>query len=97
MAKKEKHELVNEKLIELNKLIAPYQLAYVSPKDDCELLAKNAHYQDKDVFDKLKANIKEDGFLSQLPFALKVEMGGCKQIQNLIGKPQGKSSYTGRA
>lgn len=62
---------INEKLSEINKLIAPYQLAYVSPTADCIPLEKNAHYMDKEILDRLTENVERDGFLSQLPFAMK--------------------------
>lgn len=62
---------INNKLEEINKLIDPYKLAYVNPVSDCSLLEKNAHFMDKDIFDKLTQNIKNDGFLSQLPFGMK--------------------------
>lgn len=62
---------IQEKLDEVNKLIAPYQLAYVSPTEDCVPLEKNAHYMEKQTLDRLTANVAEDGFLSQLPFAMK--------------------------
>lgn len=63
--------LIREKLDDVNALIAPYKLAYVSPTEDCVPLERNAHYMDKDIFDRLVENIAEDGFLSQLPFAMK--------------------------
>lgn len=63
-------EDIRERLNDINKLIAPYKLAYVSPVDDCVALEKNAHYMDKDVLDKLVHNVSEDGFLSQLPFGM---------------------------
>lgn len=62
---------IQEKLDEVNKLIIPYQLAYVSPINDCVPLEKNAHYMEKQTLDRLTANVAEDGFLSQLPFAMK--------------------------
>ena len=65
---------VRQKLSEVNKLISPYQLDYVEV-DHCDLLEKNAHYMDKPIFERLTENIKEDGFLSQLPFALKKDTG----------------------
>lgn len=55
---------IQEKLDEVNKLIAPYQLAYVSPTEDCVPLEKNAHYMEKQTLDRLTANVAEDGFLS---------------------------------
>lgn len=63
--------LIREKLDDVNALIAPYKLAYVSPTDDCIPLERNAHYMDKDIFDRLVDNVAEDGFLSQLPFGMK--------------------------
>lgn len=68
--------LIQSKLSEVNELIKPYQLAYVSPTEDCVPLERNAHYMDKDVLDKLTANVSEDGFLSQLPFGMKRESDG---------------------
>lgn len=44
---------IQEKLDEVNKLIAPYQLAYVSPTEDCVPLEKNAHYMEKQTLDRL--------------------------------------------
>lgn len=64
-------EQIRAKLDDINGLIAPYKLAYVHVKDDCVPLERNAHYMDKDVLDKLVHNVKEDGFLSQLPFAMR--------------------------
>ncbi len=71
---KESFELINSKLEEVNKLIAPYKLAYIDPRE-CELLERNAHYMEKGMLEQLASNIKEDGFLSQLPFALKKDDG----------------------
>lgn len=68
--------LIREKLDDVNKLIAPYKLAYVSPTEDCIPLERNAHYMDKDIFDRLVENVAEDGFLSQLPFGMKREEDG---------------------
>lgn len=61
---------IRTRLDEINLLISPYKLAYVSPVDDCVPLEKNAHYMDKDTLDKLVSNVEEDGFLSQLPFGM---------------------------
>ena len=69
-----KIEIIQQKLDEVNKLIEPYKLAYVSI-NDCELLKRNARYMEKDTFEKLTSNIKYDGFLSQLPFAMKRKDG----------------------
>jgi len=66
---------INSKLAEINVLIKPYQLAYVSPTEDCVPLERNSHYMEKDMLDRLTANIEKDGFLSQLPFAMKREDG----------------------
>lgn len=63
-------EEIRSLMDKLNPLIYPYQLAYVHVSE-CELLQRNAHYMDKEVFDRLVENVKEDGFLSQLPFAIK--------------------------
>jgi hypothetical protein len=70
-----KIDQIQQKLEEVNKLIAPYKLAYVSPTEDCIPLEKNAHYMDKATLDKLVYNVSEDGFLSQLPFGMKREDG----------------------
>lgn len=70
-----KIEEITKKLEDVNNLIKPYQLAYVSPVNDCVSLKKNAHYMEKDMLDKLTSNISEDGFLSQLPFGVKQEDG----------------------
>jgi hypothetical protein len=73
-------DTVNSKLREINQLIQPYQLAYVSPKEDCVLLSKNARYMTKEQQDKLTSNIQHDGFLSQLPFGIKEGDGRFKII-----------------
>lgn len=67
--------LIRQKLDDINNLIAPYKLAYVSPTDECVPLEQNAHYMDKEILDKLTANVAHDGFLSQLPFGMKREDG----------------------
>lgn len=67
----QKIEEIRAKLDDINGLIAPYKLAYVSPTLDCVPLEKNAHYMEKDKLDKLVANVSHDGFLSQLPFGMK--------------------------
>lgn len=54
--------LIQGKLDDVNKLIAPYKLAYVSPINDCVPLEKNAHYMEKSTLDRLTANVAEDGF-----------------------------------
>jgi hypothetical protein len=69
--KKTNRVKINEQLGLVNKMIKPYQLAWVSPDTECELLSKNARYMDKETQNRLTSNIAEDGFLSQLPFALK--------------------------
>ncbi|MDR2641563.1 MAG: ParB N-terminal domain-containing protein [Planctomycetaceae bacterium] len=71
---------VNAKLSEINQLIVPYQLAYVSPSDDCLLLERNARYMTKEQQDRLTSNVKHDGFLSQLPFGIKQSNGKYKII-----------------
>ena len=68
-------ELIAEKLAEINGLIAPYQLAWVDPKTDCDLLERNARYMTKTQMETLAQNIAQDGFLSQLPFAIRREDG----------------------
>lgn len=62
---------IRAKLDDINNLIKPYQLAYVHVLNDCVPLEKNAHYMEKEIQDRLTENIKQDGFLSQLPFAMK--------------------------
>jgi hypothetical protein len=71
---------INTKLSEINQLIAPYQLAYVSPKYDCVLLDRNARYMTREQQDRLTSNIKHDGFLSQLPFGIRRSDGKYKII-----------------
>lgn len=66
-------EEINLKLQEINQFIAPYKLAWVDPVKDCELLSVNARYMTPDQMNRLVANVKKDGFLSQLPFGVKVE------------------------
>jgi hypothetical protein len=66
---------IRGKLDDVNELIAPYQLAWINAKKDIELLAINAHYMEDDTFENLVQNIKEDGFLSQLPFGVKQDNG----------------------
>lgn len=68
--------LIRDKLKDINALIDPYQLAYVSPTNDCVPIERNAHYMDKNVFDRLTANVAADGFLSQLPFGMRRERDG---------------------
>ena len=41
--------LIQNKLDDVNKLISPYKLAYVSPTEDCVPLQKNAHYMQKET------------------------------------------------
>ncbi|AVQ11267.1 ParB-like protein [Leptospira santarosai] len=66
-------EEVNKKLSEINTFITPYKLAWVDPAEDCELLAVNARYMTPDQMNRLVENVKRDGFLSQLPFGVKIE------------------------
>lgn len=66
---------INKKLEDINGLVKPYQLAYVSPTEDCIPLERNSHYMDKDMLDRLTSNIEKDGFLSQLPFGMKRKDG----------------------
>lgn len=68
-------ESIRGKLTDLNRLIKPYQLAYVNPVRDCVFLDRNAHFMEKAMLDKLVANVAEDGFLSQLPFGMKQDDG----------------------
>nr|PJZ92818.1 chromosome partitioning protein ParB [Leptospira ellisii] len=66
-------EEINGKLREINQFIAPYQLAWVDPVKDCELLSVNARYMTPDQMNRLVENVKKDGFLSQLPFGVRIE------------------------
>ncbi len=70
-----KDQVISERLEEINALIAPYRLAWVNPKADCELLEKNARFMSKETIERLSENIQHDGFLSQLPFGVKQENG----------------------
>lgn len=70
-----KDQLISERLDEINELITPYRLAWVDPENDCSLLEKNARYMSKEMLERLSENIRQDGFLSQLPFAIKQENG----------------------
>lgn len=67
---------IRTRLDEVNQLIEPYKLAYVSPTEECEFLEKNAHYMDKEMLDRLTHNVGQDGFLSQLPFGMKRKADG---------------------
>jgi hypothetical protein len=64
-------QMITERLDEINKLIAPYRLAWVDPKQDCVQPQKNARYMTKEQLNRLTDNIRQDGFLSQLPFCIK--------------------------
>nr|WP_232371796.1 ParB/RepB/Spo0J family partition protein [Leptospira ainazelensis] len=66
-------EEINAKLQEINQFIAPYKLAWVDPVKDCELLTVNARFMTPDQMNRLVENVKRDGFLSQLPFAVKID------------------------
>ena len=68
-------QTITERLEEINKLITPYRLAWVDPKRDCVPPEKNARYMTKDQLNRLTDNIRQDGFLSQLPFGLKQSDG----------------------
>jgi len=74
--KKDKVEIIRDKLDDINTLISPYKLAYVSPTVDCVPLEKNAHYMEKEKLDRLVENVAKDGFLSQLPFGMKRNADG---------------------
>lgn len=76
MAEEDKKQQIDKKLSEINGLIDPYKLAYVSPEKNCKLLDRNSHYMDKDIFEKLVNNVAKDGFLSQLPFGMYQESTG---------------------
>lgn len=62
-------ETVNQKLSEINKLIQPYKIWMIDPKE-AVLLSKNPRHMSKRKMLALTENIREDGFLSQLPFAI---------------------------
>lgn len=66
---------ITEALSQVNRLIKPYQLAYVSPSNDCQLLQRNARYMTKAQLARLTENIKKDNFLSQIPLAIREESG----------------------
>ena len=76
----EDSQLINVKLGEINKIIYPYQLAWISPDNECELLNHNARYMTKEQLGRLTENVKGDGFLSQLPFCIKMSSGKFKVI-----------------
>ena len=76
----ENDSLINSKLAEVNRLISPYQLAWVDPVEDCELLDHNARYMTKEQLGRLAENVKGDGFLSQLPFCIKQNSGKFKVL-----------------
>lgn len=67
---------INSKLADVNRLISPYQLAWVDPSKDCDLLERNARYMTKEQLSRLTENVKGDGFLSQLPFCIKEAASG---------------------
>ncbi len=75
-ATNEKIDQIRAKLDDVNQLIKPYQLAYVHVLNDCVPLEKNAHFMTKDIQDRLTENIKQDGFLSQLPFCMRRKEDG---------------------
>lgn len=66
---------IGAKLAELNRLIAPYKLAWVSPTEDCVLLKTNARWMTKEMQNRLTENVRRDGFLSQLPFCVRQPNG----------------------
>jgi hypothetical protein len=74
--KNDKLTVIREKLDDINQLVSPYKLAYVSPTEDCVPLEKNAHYMEKEKLDRLVDNVAKDGFLSQLPFGMKRNSDG---------------------
>lgn len=76
MEKSKDVDLIRSKLDDVNKLIEPYKLAYVSPVNDCLQLEKNCHYMEKEKLDRLVDNVSKDGFLSQLPFGMKRKSDG---------------------
>lgn len=57
-------------LEQLNQKIKPYQLAYVDPKLDCVFLEKNARFMTKEQIGRLTDNVRNDGFLSQIPLGI---------------------------
>lgn len=62
---------VKNLLAKLNERLHPYQLAWVHIERDCLHAKKNARFMTKEQMKRLAANVKEDGFLSQLPFGIK--------------------------
>ena len=76
----ESDTLINTKLAEINQLITPYQLAWVDPAEDCKLLEHNARYMTKEQLGRLTENVKGDGFLSQLPFCIRIKSGKFKVL-----------------
>jgi len=75
MEKTNNDQMIADRLEEINELIAPYRLAWVDPKQDCVPPEKNARYMSKDQLNRLTDNIRQDGFLSQLPFGIKQNDG----------------------
>ena len=71
---------ISELFERINQLIKPSQLAWVNPKTDCQLLERNARYMSKDQLNRLAENVKGDGFLSQVPFAVKIAETGKYKI-----------------
>ena len=71
----ESDALISAKLDELNRLIKPYKLAWVSPSQDCTLLKTNARWMTKEMQNRLNENVRRDGFLSQLPFCVRQPNG----------------------
>ena len=63
-------ETANEKLKEVNKIIQPYKIWMIDP-NEAILLSKNARHMSKRKMLALTENIRQDGFLSQLPFAIR--------------------------
>ena len=68
-------QTITKRLDEINELITPYRLAWVDPKRDCIPPEKNARYMSKDQLSRLADNIRQDGFLSQLPFGIRQNDG----------------------
>ena len=68
-------EEISRRLEELNALIKPYKLAWVSPEQDCVLLKTNARWMTKEMQNRLTENVRRDGFLSQLPFCVRQPNG----------------------
>lgn len=88
----EKKKAADSMLLSLNDIIKPYQLAYVSPVKDCVLLDHNARFMTKEQMAQLVNNVKEDGFLSQLPFAIRFQDASAPKYRIISGNHRVKSA-----